>query len=137
MKKISPARLVTLIANLGVIAGILLLAFELRQNNDLMEADARQARTAMVVDAWRFTAINGDLTELRERERNGEDLTGDETRRIDAAVMSVYVLVEWTFDELGADSEQMRQVREVQRHNFRQFSRIPESLGNKKVLFRS
>ena len=40
MKKIKPARLVTLIANIGVIAGILLLAFELRQNNDLMEAEA-------------------------------------------------------------------------------------------------
>ena len=75
----------------------------------------------MVVDAWRFTAVNGDLTELRERERNGEELTGDEVRRIDAVVMSVFVLVEWTFNELGADSEQMHQVRKVQRYNFANF----------------
>jgi hypothetical protein len=51
MKKISPTQLVTFVANIGVIAGILLLAFELRQNNDLMEAEARQSRTAMAVDA--------------------------------------------------------------------------------------
>ena len=32
--------------------------------------------------------------------------------------MSVYVLVEWTFRELGEDSTELNQVREVQRYNF-------------------
>ena len=36
------------------IGGILLLAYELRQNNDLMEAEARLNRTNMAIDAWRL-----------------------------------------------------------------------------------
>ena len=34
----------TLAANFGVIAGILFLAIELNQNNELLEAEAREAR---------------------------------------------------------------------------------------------
>ena len=43
MKKIDFGQTVTLIANIGVIGGIMMLAYELQQNNKLMEAAARQA----------------------------------------------------------------------------------------------
>lgn len=76
MKRIEPAKVGTLFAIIGVIGGILLLACEVRQNNELMEAEARLNRVNMVVDAWRFTAEHGDVTELREREKNGEELSG-------------------------------------------------------------
>ena len=108
----------TFITNIGVLGGLLLLAFELRQNNELMEADARMNRTAMSVDAWRFFAENGDLVELRERENSGEELSNAEIRRVNSAVMSVFVIVAWTFAELSEESSDLRQVREVQRHNF-------------------
>lgn len=123
MKQIKLADIGTLIANIGVIGGLLLLAYEVRQNNELMEADARLNRVNMVVDAWRFTAENGDVTELREREKNGEELSGADKRRIDATVMSVFLLIEWTYREMSADPRQLEQVREVQRHNF---SNAPE-----------
>lgn len=118
MKRIESGQVMTLIANVGVLCGILLLAFELRQNNELMVADARQNRVQMSVDAWRFFAENGDLVELREREKSGEELSKAETRRVNAAVMSVLVIVAWTFAELPEESSDLRQVREVQRHNF-------------------
>ena len=41
----------TLSANIGVVLGIVFLAMELRQNNVLMETEARYARTQMRIDA--------------------------------------------------------------------------------------
>ena len=118
MKRFELGQLMTFVANLGILGGLLLLAFELRQNNELMEADARQNRVQMSVDAWRFFAENGDLIEMREREKSGEELSNAETRRVDASVMSVLVIVAWTFAELPEESSDLRQVREVQRYNF-------------------
>ena len=94
------------------------MAYELNQNNQLMTAEARQIRTYMVIEAWRSIAENGDLAELRTQEKNGEELADADVRRIDASVMAVYVMLEWTFRELSAQSTEMKQVREVQRFNF-------------------
>ena len=118
MKKIDPTELATLIANIGVIGGLLLLVYEVRQNNELMAAEARFNRTVMAIDAWRFTAENPEMTEWREMERRGEELTSAQVRVIDSAVMAIFVNIEWAFRELGEDSEEVRQVREVQRYNF-------------------
>ena len=103
---------------LGIIAGIVFLGFELRQNNELMEADARFNRLSIVTDAWRFSAEHGDLTELRVRSDNDEALSDAEERRVTATIMAVYVLLEWTYIELGEDSTALNQVREVQLYNF-------------------
>ena len=118
MKKISFGQAVSVISNISVLAGILLLAYELRQNQELMQAEARLNRVQMVVDAWRFSAEHADLMALREREKAGEPLTGGEVRRIDSAIMAVFVFLEWTFRELSEDSPEMRQVRTVQRQNW-------------------
>jgi hypothetical protein len=45
-------------------------------------------------------------------------LSAAETRRIDAAVMSVYVLQEWTFMEMSEAATEVNQVREILRYNF-------------------
>ncbi len=118
MKKLDLGQTISVLANLGVIGGILLLAYELRQNNSLMEAEARFNRTSMAVNAWYFNTENVDLSELRERARNNEPLDGAEQRRVDAGMMALFVMLEWTFRELGSDSSATNQVREVQRHNF-------------------
>ena len=118
MKRIDAAKIGTLIANIGVIGGLLLLTYEVRQNNELMAADARLNRVNMVVDAWRVTAENGELADIRIRDNNGEDITDAERHRIDSHVMSVYVVLDWTFQELSENSAEMNQVREVQRYNF-------------------
>lgn len=119
MKKIEPAQMATLIANIGVIGGLLLLVYEVRQNNELMAAEARFNRTLMAIDAWRFTAEHPEITEWREMERRGEELTSAQTRVIDSAVMAIFVNIEWAFRELGVGSKEIDQVREVQAYNFR------------------
>ncbi len=102
----------------AVVISLGFVAYEIRQNNELMAAEARQVRTGMVVDAWRFTAEHGDLADIRVRDNNGEDITDAERSRIDSHVMSVFVVLDWTFQELTENSPEMKQVREVQRYNF-------------------
>ena len=133
MKKIEPGQLAGLIANLGVILGLLFLAYELNQNNELMEAEARLNRTILAIDAWRATAENPGLTELREKEKRGEPLSSAEIRQIDAAVMAVFVTIEWAFGELPRDSNEVNQIREVQRRNFAnspEYNRVWQSRKN-------
>ncbi len=129
-QKIDLSKAASILANIGVIAGIVFLAVELHQNNELMEAEARQIRTNMVIEAWRFSAEYEDLAVLREREKNGEDLDGGEIRRVDASIMAVLVMLEWTFRELSENSPEMNQVREVQSYSFAnhpEFQRVWDS----------
>lgn len=118
MQRIEPGQVATLIANLGVILGIFFLAYELRQNNELMEAEARLNRTILTIDAWRSTSQNPHLAELREKEKRGEPLSSAETRQIDAEVMAIFVTIDWAFGELSRDSSEVNQILEVQRYNF-------------------
>ena len=104
MKNIDLGQTISILANLGVIGGILLLAYELRQNNSLMEAEARFNRLTMAVDTWRYNANNDQLAELRERARAGEDLSRVEYWRIDGSIMAIFVMLEWTFRELPVES---------------------------------
>jgi len=64
-----------------------------------MEAEARVNRTVMAIVTWRFAAEYGDLVELREKERQGEALSATDTRRIDAAVLAIFVALDWAFSE--------------------------------------
>ena len=102
----------------GIIAGIVFLGFELRQNNELMEAEARFNRLSAVTDTWRFIADQGDLAEIWGRFDNNEAISIVEQRRIQAQIMSVFVLLEWTFREMDEDSTDLNQVRIVQLRTF-------------------
>ena len=82
MKKLDFGQTVGLLANLGVIAGIIFLGVELHQNNELMEAEARAAR----VDRLRATAENvfsdQALADLLVKAGNQEALTESEELRV-------------------------------------------------------
>jgi hypothetical protein len=58
MKKLDVAQILSILANLGVIAGIVFLGFELRQDNTLM---ASQSRAGV-----RFIAVNLPLFQCRK-----------------------------------------------------------------------
>jgi hypothetical protein len=53
MKKIDLGQTITILANIGVIAGIVFLGVELRQTQDAMQAQAYQARAFDAI-AWDF-----------------------------------------------------------------------------------
>jgi len=74
MKKIDLAQTVTILANLGVIAGIVFLGIEIRQNSALMRVQINQARAdaAMVSNEQSF---NSDyIPPILEKIRLGEEL---------------------------------------------------------------
>jgi hypothetical protein len=104
MKKIDLGQTIETLANVGVIAGIIFLVVELRQGNELMEADARFNRLTLGRDAWQSIAENGDLTELQVRSDNGEVLSEVEQRRVDAATMRFLINLEWQYREMPPDS---------------------------------
>lgn len=56
-----------------------------------MEAEARQNRMEIVVDFWMFPTEHGDFADIKERSRNGEELSGVELQRIDSEVMATFV----------------------------------------------
>ena len=75
MKKIDLGQTLTILANLGVIAGIAFLALELRQNNALMEAAARDAQNERIQDyVMQLYTVPG-LAEILAKADNGEPLT--------------------------------------------------------------
>ena len=87
MKKIDFAQAATILANVGVIAGIVFLGFELRQNNDLMEADVRATYASMDQTGWGFIIENPEVIEVLIKDRNGEELTEAEEHRLNALWM--------------------------------------------------
>jgi hypothetical protein len=97
-------RWLTLLANVGVIAGIVFLALEVHQNNELLEADARYNRMRVSWDGWQSLAENGDLANLMVAAQSGETLTDVERVRVDAVTTRILVAFEWTYRELPADS---------------------------------
>ena len=102
----------------GIIAGITFLGFELRQNNELMSAQERFNRLQIVTEAWASWAIDGELTEIRVRAGTNEPLTEVEYRRVDGALMRVFLNLDWIYRELPEDSPEVSQIRVTQRRSF-------------------
>ncbi len=75
MKKLDLSQAITILANLGVIAGIVFLALELRQNNALMEAAARAAQNERIQDYIEQMYSVPGLAETLAKAGNGEPLT--------------------------------------------------------------
>ncbi len=80
IKKIDLGQSLTILANLGVIAGIVFLGYELRQNQVVVQAQTRNEITRMFVDTERAD-ISGEMIEIIIRKENGEELSAaDEAR---------------------------------------------------------
>ncbi len=95
MKKIDLGQTVSILANVGVIAGIIFLGIELQQNNDLMEAEARFNRLSVTTESYTIEATEPELAAILVKERNGDALTEIEDFRIQAFWMRVLKVLEW------------------------------------------
>ena len=65
-------------ANFGVVLGIIFLAIELRQNNELLQAEARYNRLETRNEGNYELLRNRDLTAAIEKLENGEELSSIE-----------------------------------------------------------
>ena len=83
MKKIDLGQAITILANIGVIAGIIFLAFELRQNNNMLESQARANLDANRVSMQQNLVEDaGGIAELVYKARTGQQLTDVEEWRL-------------------------------------------------------
>ena len=103
MKKIDLGQTITILANIGVIAGIVFLAVELRQNNELMVAEARFNRLSIQTASITLAVEHPDLAELFVRSQNGGDLTPAEVYRLQSYWRRLFVNMQWTYLEAYDD----------------------------------
>ena len=68
-------RWLTLAANVGVIAGIIFLGFELRQNSELMRAQSRTEMSQDVVNLLTLNVSDASYLDAIDRGLLGEELT--------------------------------------------------------------
>ena len=101
MKKINLGQTITIFANIGVIGGILLLAYELRQNNEFMGAQERFNRLTISTGSFISVAENPDFAEAFLKSNSDPDsLTAIEEMQLSAQFWRVLRNQEWTFFEL-------------------------------------
>ena len=123
MKSFDYGQFVQTLANVGVIAGIVFLAYELRQNNALMEDEARFNRVSVSTEAYNILSTNGELAEIVVKVNNNESLTEVEFYRFEVAQMRFWINMEWMFREMPADSPEReyakRQIMQALSHEIR------------------
>ncbi len=78
MKKIDLGQKITILANVGVLAGLLLLAFELNQNHDMTRAQTRSEISRQITDFLSMVAGDSELASIMRRAQAAEELTADE-----------------------------------------------------------
>ena len=89
MKKIDLGQLVTILANIGVIAGIVFLALELRQTQRSMAAQAYQARAFDAI-AWQFElAQDADQRRIWLSSRTDDDFDVNSLTGADYEIVKV------------------------------------------------
>ena len=101
--KLDAGQTITVLANLGVIAGIAFLAFELRQNNQFLAAQVsyahheaeRQRRSLLITN-------DGGITEIVMKSVNQEELTQVENYRLLIYYNNMLEDFEWQFREVQA-----------------------------------
>ena len=84
MKKLDVGQVITILANVGVIAGIVFLAFELQQNNDLLK---EQVRSGIVSGIGASNAAlyenTGGLASILFAATRGDGITEEESFRLE------------------------------------------------------
>jgi len=100
MKKLDLGQTINTLANLGVIAGIVFLAVELHQNNELMEAQATRLMMENRAGGLERWAEDPELMSLRLKAVNGEPLKQDEQWRIISDFAALISRWEWDYQQL-------------------------------------
>jgi len=97
MNKIPLSRTIGLLANIGVIAGIVFLGLELRQNNQLLEAEAIGALLETRINRSAELARNESLAALLVKNSRREALTDEELLRLTQFHIRIFLGFEKTY----------------------------------------
>ena len=111
MKKIDLGQTITILANIGVIAGIVFLAYELRQNTLATELVAAQGFLEASGSTNRLMVENPHLTVLIARDEEGEELSRAERLQLNngfAELLRAWEINHWQFERGALDEELWR-----------------------------
>ncbi len=103
MKKLDLGQTLGILANVGVIAGIVFLGVELRQNNELLMAEASYARFS--VERERRTRVmenRGGLGDIIQKKLSGAPLDPAENYQHVLMMADTFDMFRWQFGELKA-----------------------------------
>ena len=109
MKKIDLGQTITILANIGVIAGIVFLGFELNQNNALLESQARYnlvVQRAAINDAVRDPSVLSVIL----KQAAGEELDLAQTLTLTSVAARVIESWEWQYSEYQVGLLELRQL---------------------------
>jgi len=98
-KKIDLGQTIQILANLGVIAGIVFLGIELQQNNALLSAQARAGRTELAKDGANRFLANPELVSIMVRRRNNEPLTDEDAQKVNPIMRALLVNMQHIYTE--------------------------------------
>jgi hypothetical protein len=97
MKKIPLGPTIGILANLGVIAGIVFLGLELRQNNQLLQAEAIGALLETRINRSAELARNQGVAALLAKNSRREALTDEEMLRLTQFHIRIFLGFEKTY----------------------------------------
>ena len=83
-------RWLTLGANFGVLIGLIILIFELNQNERLMESQVRNQLSSEIVKMFSLIASDEDLANIRRRADEGDSLNADERYRYESMSRAIF-----------------------------------------------
>jgi len=100
LKKLDLGRTLGILANIGVIAGIVFLGFELRQNNELLIAQSSYAQFNTERERRMVVIENANgISELLVKDLSGAALTEAETFRVNLFHNDTLDMFRWQFRE--------------------------------------
>ena len=96
MKRVGIGQAIQVAANMGVIAGIVFLALEIRQNSDLLSSQARFNNIQNQMSFAAMLVADGELTELIARAMQGAEISAGEQLRL--RQMLILMLGTWEYE---------------------------------------
>lgn len=116
MRKIDLENSFSILANIGVLAGIVFLGFELQQNNELLAAQQRFNRLSLATGTTTLIAENPTLAQAMAKNGDPNSLTTVEQSQLEALAWRAILNQQWTFSELPRDEMPVEQWRYTARY---------------------
>ena len=99
MKKIDLGQTINTLANIGVIAGIVFLVVELRQNNAALESQSRLSHAEKRSEYFVRLSTDPMLMPIMVKDRAGQPLDDIEESRLMAHYTAMFIVWQWEWEE--------------------------------------
>ena len=102
MKKIDLGQSITILANIGVVAGIAFLAVELQQNNELLRVEVELSRNDRIAESFYRFSESPELATVLAKYQRDEELTPGEQLQLHSLAHGILVSFSWVYSQTEA-----------------------------------